>query len=148
MPPCSLHHAVNATAESNISLVRPDLIVEPLSVSVPTWISVSVTPVAVAPLASPVLHTLAISPKPPSASVPPAELLALAFPGVAPELELEADCALLSSRPQPAAMSTIATIADAKTRRLCFTLSPLLVHEGVAHPAEPRSTRVRLTARH
>src|SRR4051812_48809350 len=136
MPPCSLHHVVKATAESYISLVRPDLIVEPLSVSVPTWISVSVTPVAVAPLASPVLHTLAMSPKPPSARVPPAELLALP-PGVAPELELDAVCALLSSRPQPAATSTITRSADAKTRRLCFTLSPLLVHEGVAHPARP-----------
>ena len=37
----------------------------PLSVTVPTWISVSVTPVAVAPEASPSWHTVSRSPKPP-----------------------------------------------------------------------------------
>src|SRR4051794_36581248 len=133
MPPCSLHHVVKATAESNISLVRPDLMVEPLSVSVPTWISVSVTPVAVAPLASPVLHTFSMSPKPPSARVPPPELLAL-LP-LPPELELDdAVCALLSSRPQPAAMTATTRIAAAKTRRLCFTLSPLF---GPCRPDPP-----------
>src|SRR3954462_7175377 len=109
MPPCSLHHVVNATAESYISFVRPDLMVEPLSVRVPTWISVSVTPVAVAPLASPVLHTFWMSPNPPSASVPPPALELLALPGVAPELDEEEDCALLSSRPQPAARSATTT---------------------------------------
>jgi len=51
MPPWELHHVVNATPVSNISLSSPARMVEPLSVSVPTWISVSVTPRAVAPLA-------------------------------------------------------------------------------------------------
>ncbi len=53
MPPCSLHHSVNATAVSYISSLRPGTAWLPLSDTVPTTISVSVTPGAVAPEASP-----------------------------------------------------------------------------------------------
>src|SRR4051812_36578091 len=67
MPPWSLHHFVNATAVSYISLLRPCRPVKPLSVTTPRWISVSVTPVAVAPFASPGRQTLGMSPKPPLA---------------------------------------------------------------------------------
>jgi hypothetical protein len=85
---------------------------------------VSVTPVAVAPLAVPVLQTFAMSPKPPSARLVPDELLAL-LPDAAVLAELEdAVCALLSLRPQPAATSTMTVSADANTRRLCFTSPP------------------------
>src|SRR5690242_329596 len=63
MPPIELHHFANALAASTISLLRPDRPVKPLSVTVPMWISVSVTP-----LASPFAHTLAVSPNPPCAS--------------------------------------------------------------------------------
>src|SRR5436190_6200674 len=67
IPPCSLHHLVNATAESYISSSRP-CTGPPLSVIVPTVIVSSVTPGAVAPLASPSWHTFSRSPKPPSSS--------------------------------------------------------------------------------
>src|SRR4051794_35676649 len=52
MPPCSLHHSPKACIESCMPLFSPGF--GPVtSAMVPTWISVSVTPGAVAPLASP-----------------------------------------------------------------------------------------------
>lgn len=53
----SSHQSAKATAASHISLLRPGAPVKPLSVSVPRWISVSVTHVAVAPEASPSWQT-------------------------------------------------------------------------------------------
>src|SRR6478735_483004 len=68
MPPCTLHHFVNATAVSHISFVRPGRIVEPLSLTVPTLISESVTPLSGEPDGLPSWHTSLRSPKEPLSS--------------------------------------------------------------------------------
>src|SRR4029078_1884928 len=65
MPPCSLHHFVNATAVSHISFVRPGRTVEPLSLTVPTLISEPVTPLSGEPDGLPSWHTSFRSPKEP-----------------------------------------------------------------------------------
>src|SRR3954468_20614132 len=75
MPPWSLHQAAKAVVVSTISLLSPDRPTKPLSVTVAMWISVSVTPLSVAPFASPALQTFDKSPKPPLATAvgPPPE---------------------------------------------------------------------------
>src|SRR5579885_294001 len=122
MPPFSLHHFANALAVSTISLLRPDRPVKPLSVTVPMWISVSVTPLSVAPFASPGAQTFVRSPKPPAASdvSPPLDALPLV------DFD-ESDDAVLVPPPRlhNAATST-STNASAAARYRFISCSPRL----------------------
>src|SRR3984893_5599075 len=81
IPPAALHHPTKASAVSKSSWSRPGCAEVPGSAIVPTRISPSVTPSAVAPLALPGPHTAFTSPKSPEpifaavvVAVPPFEL--------------------------------------------------------------------------
>src|SRR6476620_7974626 len=112
MPPCWLHHFVNATAVSYISLVRPGRIVEPLSLTVPTLISEAVTPLSDAPDGLPAWHTSFRSPKSPLSSrsvvfaaVVPVDPPVSAEPPLSPLIE-PPDEELPDEEPPPALTST------------------------------------------
>src|SRR3954447_16834378 len=131
IPPWSLHHLENATAASYISLLSPARPSKPLSVTVPTWMSVAVTPLSLAVSVVPDdagAQTPFTSPKPPLAmavrSLPPLD----ADDDELFVLELDASL-LLPLRPHAATTKT-STVASASALRYITDGPPMLVRLG------------------
>src|SRR5581483_3063941 len=83
MPPAALHQSTKACDSWKISTLSPGTTVLPGSDMVATWMSVSVTPLSVAPLALPGPHTPLSDPKSPGPGVAAAAVVGLVPPAAA-----------------------------------------------------------------
>src|SRR3954454_11659826 len=141
IPPWSLHHLENATAASYISLLSPARPSKPLSVTVPTWMSVAVTALSLAVSVVPDgagAHTSLMSPTPPLAtavrSLPPLDA------DDDPLLVLELDASLLLSLRPHAARRKTRTVATAAALVYLTDGPPMVVRLGPPRTrAEPEN---------
>ena len=116
MPPAALHHLLNPSAVSKNSCSRPGAAAAPGSAVTPMWISVSVTPRAVAPDALPEPQTAFSEPKSPGAALGAADVDVLE----AGALLVPVPVGVLLERPQAdtpsaTAMTTAEPVAKALT---------------------------------